>query len=333
MRWHDLGLPSDRGGDVRRAVLAPLLLPLVLPHGAVSAAPSGFAAVTAISGVGSAAVRVDTRPFTLSSSPDAVQLSTTGTWAALFLVEQKRGRYPFDQRYAAANSLDVLVRAPHGCAADGYCYARGGFRTAFRESGSSTAHPYDWRDVHFPEGRYVAYLLTDPGARATAVLRVKGLAGRTSLTATRPVRAVASLARQTASGRVQAQGDVPMVLRRPGGAFARAWSIDARVMPFGDGQFSLCLTRGVEGTETPMRDVTCPAELHAFLGPVRPLPDAPDGAATCQFGAGDAVNSTGCGMDFVRLEPGGYRSRWTAGRSGLSPAAGYVGIALEYLPG
>jgi len=326
---------------VRRIVVPLLLLvlPVLAPGSAAAPKPSGFAGRTTITSVGSAAVSVVTGAFTLSGSPGAVHLTTTGGWVALLIVEQKKGGYPFDNGYRAANSLDVFGKAPHGCTDDGNCYGVAGYRTAYRESRSTTPRPNAHRDVHFPAGRYVAYLLTDPGARASAVVTAGGVAGRATMHATRPVRALTSLQRSSALARVQHQSSFPFVLRRPGAVFARVWSVDSHAVPGGDGQFALCLTRGLEQAEPPLRDATCPAELVPLAGAVPVLPTPPEGAATCGGGAGvslpgsNASNASGCGLDFLRLEPAGYRSRWAVGRSGLTPAAGYVGVALEYLKG
>jgi hypothetical protein len=306
---------------MRRLLVLTLLIVTSSAGVAQSSSPARLAGVTTITGVGAVAVPLQAAAFTLRPGSAGVTLATTGKAAALVLA-RVGGAHAFQNL-----AVDVLGAKPNGCADNGVCGSREGFVGSFRE-GMTSAAP--WSDAHFAGGRYVAYLITEPGKRVTATIRAQGLSGTSAIRATTRVRA--QLTRQRVSDAIRAQTDGSASFRTfgPTGIFQFLWTADAGTLPVYNHQMQLCLDRAGEGA-TPAPDQACMAD-----GSVRPplLGGTSQGTGGCYSQAvaqGPGKTEPGyCSSLHPLLPRDTYVSRWSAARTGQDPAVGYLGIALEY---
>ena len=308
--------------SMRRLLVASLLVVASGTSAATAGAPARMAAVTTITGVGAVAVPLQAAAFTLRPGSAGVTLSTTGKAAALVLVRPGSGN-------AFRNlAVDVLGAKPNGCADNGVCGHRQGFVASYHE-GMSPGRP--WEDAHFAGGRYIAYLVGEPGQRVSATIRAVGLRGRTTLRATTPFRA--QVTRQRVSDPVHAQvsGSASFRSFGPTGVFQFLWTADSGKLPFYNHQMQLCLDHAGEGAMT-APDQACLADAS-----IRPpvLGGSSQGGDGCFSQAAQQQPGTTdpglCSMLDPALPRDVYLARWSADRTGEDPAVGYVGLALEYL--
>lgn len=319
--------------SIRFLVLA--VATALLPTAALAEAASTpeMRASLVITSTGSSAVALSSEGFELTTSGEQVQLTTTGSWVLLALIAQKPRTLP-------SRTADVFMKMqltrPSGCAADGHCVGPNGYSSIhYWEGNRGYGSTLGNSPLRYPPGRYTAYLLTNPGSRATATIKARGAKpGSARVTASVRVPATARLASTSGVYSTYHRARADFRLRNPGFTFNRVWSMDDSAAAAGTGDLQLCTVNPEhpenQGALPPQDSPTCIAGGQT-LGLTSPRSTS----TTCDGGPGVDVSPSAprdfdCGS-VEHLSPGWYSVYMDGHRSGLRPVIGSVAIVFEFL--
>jgi hypothetical protein len=322
---------------VALAAVVAMVGPLPAQAARTSPTAPSLAGTTVVAGVGSAAVEVQVpRRFSIDPGRPGLDLSFTGTWAAFAVVSGG------DARQAARYRLSAIhLRAPAGCAAGGrVCPDRRGLTLpsfapqAISDSGQSGGRQprYD-----YPAGRYVVYLLTDPGRRVSLRWTIRGLPGQVALHAATHVRSWYSSALANGAGNTASMtGQTRQGLSRPGQVLDWTWAAYGRGPVKVDRQ-SMCLETGSDPPSLPV-----PRGDYCFWADE--LAELPAGAVFGRYcvPCSDGVDNPGSDLDGVDagvsrngveavVTSADYKVSYSMRILGSSPQVGRAFLAWEYL--
>jgi hypothetical protein len=313
---------------------------------AVSAIDPTLAGQNLIQSVGPAAVRVrlpaelriEDVPFHHWAS-----LTTTGTWAALELVDPGVPVPPeVNPSGGPVTAFELMLAHPDGCSTDvpGVAPARcidpdpasnPRAQTRWEQESDFPArwlpnpvNPTYHNIAVYPPGDYVAYLLTDPGAVATASFAVPGLGGQTSLAAATPVRAEFRQDRASGPASAVLDGQLSVSPLAAGAIWFGTWSVNGPVHDLGAAPLqedTECLYKGLVPQGPVAAQTACG---YANVGP-RPVIGGEESAVPAGYSAMTTA-ALAASPDRWTLA---YRAEYVA----AGAAMGVFVLSVEYLDG
>lgn len=270
------------------------------------------------------------KSLAVSPSQDGITLSSSG-WSAFFLVRQPE----LDRRPTKPLMFgQVRIPSPAGCAnglpASAGCTDPRGLvlRTSFADTISGTAtRP----TLHYPPGRYVAYLLTEEGVSTLATLRIPGLTGIVEAAPGPDVKFdFASLTGNVAAGTAATLRDsVSQTVRRYGAVLDMTWAAHRPESQFGADSQKVCISRDSK----PDGGVISGADKCWLLGgalPAELIMGQPQGSGGVLLHSSTYGVSTG-GIIGVGVPRGTYTVDAAVTSTGDHPSAGAVMIAFDYV--
>ena len=250
----------------------------------------------------------------------------------LALVEQEPKRLPTS---TAQLFMKVQLKRPAGCAADRHCVGPNGYSDIYYSEAARGYDSYlDYAPLRYPAGRYTAYLLTNPGSKATAVIKASGAKpGTARVRAAIGVPASAHLSSDRGDLSTVLGARADFRLRGPGFTLNRMWSMDDTAAAIGTGELELCTAPSDpedQGLFPPQDSNTCIAG-GGTLG----LSSPRSRSTTCDGGPGldaspSAPRDFDCGSSGY-LSRGWYSVFMDGHRSGLRPVIGSISVAFEFL--
>lgn len=154
-----------------------------------------------------------------------ITVATSGSYGGIMIEELSPHRRPHGQLL-----LFAPASPPAGCPAPDAVFSPGCEHKAVGALRMHGAPQYLPSKMTLERGTLRLYLLSDPGKAATVRLRLSGLAGRTRLTATKPLNAIARIGYiNPVGGSGHMQGRWTARLARPGKLIGYTWTTGMKV--------------------------------------------------------------------------------------------------------
>jgi hypothetical protein len=272
------------------------------------------------------------RAFQISPLDNGLALDYDGRWAAFFAVRQDADGRPPRTPYTLGtlNQPPPMGCAAHERAASGCPDRRGLVLPDYLPQSVTGGGSYVGRPtqvtLHYPAGRYVLYLLTEPGHRVRVRWTVAGLSGSHRSRATMPVRA-AFVARSSATSTVASwiEGSAGQRLTRYGAIVDRTWAANHPDTQYETSNHQVCVDKGeAPGGPVPRGDYC--AELAPYPIPGMPSPMMAGGITYDSNTYGLSVG----GLDHALVQPGSYTTSYSVHMIGRDPQTGIALLCWEY---